>query len=124
MIGLYLLLQAGRDTQAVEAYQDCQRLGGSCVLDEANSYYQLAQALSRAGQHKAVIKLLNGLHKRFPQSEIIPHAYLLIAQTLCEYLNQDESAIKALRFIIKRYPQHPLIPEVEAYLGTVERVAQ
>ena len=121
---LPLLLKAGQEPKAVDVYLDCGRLGVTCSLDSADDHYQLARALSRSGQHTAVVKLLNGLHKCFPESETIPQAYLLTARTLCEQLNQDELAVKVLKFVLKRYPQHPLVPEVQAYLEAVERLAK
>lgn len=119
---LPLLLTQSQDTKALEVFQDYQRMGVTCAMNEAQSYYQLAQALSLSGQYKTMVNLLNGLHNRFPNSEVIAPAYLLTARTLCEALNRDELAIKTLKFVLKRYPQHPLITEVQSYLDTVEQL--
>ncbi len=116
---LRLLLRRGRYAQAAEIHMDCLSLHVSCVPDDAEGYYRLAQALTRSGQHKQMVKLLNGLHKHFPRSEFIPHAYFLMARTLSESLNKDELAINTLNFLVENYPQHPVMPDVHAYLDVL-----
>jgi len=113
---LRLLLRKGRDAQVAEIYLDCVSFRGSCVPDDAEGCYRLAQALTRSGKHKQMVKLLNGLHKRFPRNDVVPHAYFLMARTLSESLNKDELAIKTLSFLVENYPQHPVMPDVHAYL--------
>lgn len=116
---LRLLLRKGKDVQAVEIYLDCLSLHRSCVPDDAEGYYRLAQALTRSGKHKQMVKLLNGLHKRFPRSDFVPHAYFLMARTLSESLNKDELAINTLNFLLENYPQHPVMPDIHAYLDVL-----
>jgi len=67
-----------------------------------------------------MIDLFNGLHKRFPRSDFIPHAYFLLAKTLSESLGKDDLAIKALRFILDNYAGHPVLPDVKAYLDVLQ----
>ncbi|WP_456376696.1 tetratricopeptide repeat protein [Thiolapillus sp.] len=115
-----LLLRAGRDAQAAELYQDCRSLGENCTPDDAEGCYRLGRALRGAGKYREVIDLLNGLHKRFPSSDFIPHAYFLMAKTLSESLSKDDLAVKALRFILDNYAGHPVLPEVKAYLDVLQ----
>ncbi|WP_457670374.1 tetratricopeptide repeat protein [Thiolapillus sp.] len=115
-----LLLREGRDAQAAELYQDCRALGENCAPDDAEGCYRLGRALRGAGKYREVIDLLNGLHKRFPRSDFVPHAYFLMARTLSESLNKDDLAVKALRFIVDNYAGHPVLPDVKAYLAVLQ----
>ncbi len=117
---LQLLLRTGRNAQAAEIYLDCLSLQVSCLPEDAEAYYRLAQALTRAGKHKQMVQLLNGLHKRFPRSDFVPHAYFLMARTLSESLNKDELAIRTLNFLLEHYPQHPVMADVQAYLHVLQ----
>ena len=116
---LRLLLRKGKDAQAAEIYLDCLALHDPCMPEDAESYYRVAQALTRFGKHKQMVKLLNGLHKRFPRSDVVPHAYFLMARTLSESLNKDELAINTLNFLVENYSQHPVMPDVQAYLDVL-----
>jgi tetratricopeptide (TPR) repeat protein len=114
----YLVLLLGRQQQiqAAEVYLDCLALDKRCIPDDAEDCYRMAQALNRSGKYKEMVKFLNGLHKCFPNSDYIPHAYFLMAKTLNESLDKGELAVKTLHFIIENYPQHPVIPDIRTYL--------
>ena len=88
-------------------------------LDEPELAFQCAQVLYHQGDHKLVLWLLKGFHERFPDSERIPDALLLIARTLANGLQQFDKAAAYLRFIQNRYPEHSLTSLVPRYLEQV-----
>lgn len=60
-----------------------------------------ARALYHRGQFKPALRVLQDFHKRFPDSEQLAPAYLLVAQTLANGLSQWEKATAFLTFIQK-----------------------
>jgi len=55
---------------------------------------QLAALLKQQGDHKLAVKLLNGMHKLYPEFAGLPDAYYLLAATLAEIPNMQAQADK------------------------------
>jgi len=79
-----------------------------------------ARALYHRGQFKPALRMLQDFHKRFPDSEQLAPAYLLVAQALANGLGQWEKASAFLNFIKKRCLNHPLHEQIDYYLQQVE----
>lgn len=90
-------------------------------LDDPELAVRCARCLYHRGQFKPVLKLLQDFHKRFPDSEELAPAYLLVAQTLANGLNQWEKATAFLNFIQKRCVNHPLHEQIGIYLAQAEK---
>lgn len=90
-------------------------------LDDPELAVRCARCLYHRGQFKPVLKLLQDFHKRFPNSEELAPAYLLVAQTLANGLDQWEKATAFLNFIQKRCVNHPLHGQIGDYLAQAER---
>jgi len=90
-------------------------------LDDPELAVRCARALYQRGHYKAVLKLLQDFHKRFPDSQELAPAYLLVAQSLANGLNQWEKATAFLRFIQKRCGSHPLHEQIGTYLDQAEK---
>lgn len=89
-------------------------------IDDPELAVRCAGALYRQEEYKAVLKLLQDFHKRFPDSEHLAPAYLLVAQTLANGLDQWDKAIAFLKFIQKKCAQHPLQAQIDTYLTQAE----
>jgi tetratricopeptide (TPR) repeat protein len=85
-------------------------------LNDPELALHCARTLYHRGQFKPVLKLLQDFHKRFPESECLPHAYLVVAQALANGLGQWEKATAFLTFIKKRCVNHPLHEQIDVYL--------
>lgn len=85
-------------------------------LDDPELAVRCARCLYHRGQFKQVLRLLQDFHKRFPDSEELAPAYLLVAQALANGLNQWEKATAFLTFIQKRCANHPLHEQVPVFL--------
>lgn len=85
-------------------------------LEDPELTVRCARTLYHRGQFKPALKLLQDFHKRFPDSDQLAPAYLLVAQTLANGLNQWEKATAFLTFIQKRCVNHPLHEQVATYL--------
>lgn len=139
---LYQLLVARND--AIELYQYHPRILGwladrndgdgiasvLAMLEQAEPGFKLddpalavrcAQCLYHRGQFKQTLKLLQDFHKRFPDSEELAPAYLLVAQTLANGMNQWEKASAFLTFIQKRCANHPLHGQIPVFLAQAEK---
>jgi tetratricopeptide (TPR) repeat protein len=139
---LYQLLKARNDT--TELYQYHPRILGWLadrndgdgitsvlgMLEQAEPGFKLddpelavrsARCLYQRGQYKPAIRLLQDFHKRFPDSDELAPAYLLVAQSLANGLNQWEKATAFLTFIQKRCESHPLHEQVPVFLAQAEK---
>ena len=85
-------------------------------LDDPDLSVRCARALYHRGQFKPALRLLQDFHKRFPDSEQLAPAYLLVAQTLANGLSQWEKATAFLTFIQKKCAYHPLHEQITVYL--------
>lgn len=90
-------------------------------LDDPELAVRCARCLYLRGQFKQVLRLLQDFHKRFPDSEELAPAYLLVAQALANGLNQWEKATAFLTFIQKRCASHPLHEQIPIFLGQAEK---
>lgn len=90
-------------------------------LGDAELAVRCARCLYHCGQYKPALRLLQDFHKRFPDSEELAPAYLLVAQTLANGLNQWEKAKAFLTFIQKRCTNHPLHEQVPLFLEQAEK---
>jgi tetratricopeptide (TPR) repeat protein len=85
-------------------------------MDDPELALHCAKTLYNRGQFKPALKLLQDFHKRFPDSECLPPAYLTVAQALANGLGQWEKATAFLTFIKKRCVNHPLHEQIDVYL--------
>ena len=85
-------------------------------LNDPELALHCAKTLYHRSQFKPALKLLQDFHKRFPDSECLPHAYLTVAQALANGLGQWEKATAFLTFIKKRCANHPLHEQIDVYL--------
>ncbi len=140
---LHRLLRATRDTQALcrhaddylqrllddqqasraqEAYIDCLKQDREYRPENVATRLALAR-LFRSGTHsRLVLHLLNGLHRSHPQHQLIPEAYLLVAQVMCERFGEYQKAKKILNYVLSHYPDSSQADEVRRYLSIVEKV--
>lgn len=89
-------------------------------LDDPELAVRCARVLYHRGQFKPALRLLQDFHKRYPDSEQLAPAYLLVAQSLANGLNQWEKATAFLTFIQKRCVNHPLHEQMATYLAQAE----
>jgi len=138
---LYQLLTARNDTAELYRYHPrilgwlADRNDGESIAALLNTLQQAepglkvedpelsvrcARSLYNRGQFKPALRLLQDFHKRFPDSEQLAPAYLLVAQTLANGLSQWEKATAFLTFIQKRCASHPLQEQIATYLRQAE----
>jgi TolA-binding protein len=113
------LLEQGKDYQAAEVYIQCRKRDVSVDMHSPKQVIQLAKALRGVGKGKQALRLLNGFHKSFPDSNDIVDAYILGAKISCEDLDRDDLAKKLLGYVMKQYPSHPQVIEANQYLEHV-----
>jgi len=90
-------------------------------LDDPELAVVCARCLYHRKQFKLALRLLQDFHKRFPDSEELAPAYLLVAQTLANGMGQWEKATAFLTFIQKRCVNHPLHEQVPVFLAQAEK---
>ena len=118
------LLRERRAAQAITAYMDCQRLDPQWRPDDARVRIQLAQLLRHGSHGRVALRLLNHFHRDFPRHPLIPEAYLLAAQIMCENFGEDDKARQILGFLQQHYADSPHMDEVQRYLQVIDKVRQ
>ncbi|WP_372985989.1 hypothetical protein [Marinobacter sp.] len=93
----------------------------TCRLEDPELSVRCASAMYHRGRFKPALRLLQDFHKRFPDSDQLAPAYLLVAQILANGLNQWEKATAFLTFIQKKCPNHPLHGQIGTYLEQAEK---
>ncbi|RBW49151.1 hypothetical protein [Marinobacter sp. F3R11] len=85
-------------------------------LDDPDLSVRCARCLYHRQQFKPALRLLQDFHKRFPDSDELAPAYLLVAQTLANGMGQWEKATAFLTFIQKQCANHPLHEQISVFL--------
>lgn len=114
------LMAQNKPSQALSVFMQIFEKNKSFRLSNAKERHEIAHLLMKGGYGKTAIAILNNLHNEFPTYEGIPAAYLLVAQILCEQLNNDAKAKTVLKFLLKNYPDSSNKQEISAYLDVVE----
>ncbi|PSF05102.1 hypothetical protein C7H09_15975 [Marinobacter fuscus] len=85
-------------------------------LEDPELAVRCATTLYHRGHHKAAIRLLQDFHKRFPDSDQLAPAYLVVAQALANGLQQWEKAVAFLSFVQTRCSGHPVHQHIDTWL--------
>ena len=93
-----------------------QTLEPGFKLEDPELAVTCANTLYHRGHPKTAIRLLQDFHKRFPNSDQLAPAYLIVAQALANGLQQWEKASAFLAFIQKRCAGHPVHQDIEVWL--------
>jgi len=117
------LLHMKKPSEAMRVYLEAYHVTEEIKLKGAKERYQLAELLKSNGQSRVALTLLNNLHQEYPSYEGIPAAYLLVAEIMFEYFNEEQKALQILDFLSKKYPGHPLQGKIKEYRQVVERMA-
>jgi len=117
---LAVLLEQNRLREAMEIYQDLVAADPSFRPALPDQYLPIAQMLRDSRQPKLAVALINGFHKRFPDSALTVPLYLLAAKIFHEDLADDARATQILRFLSQQYPRHASIGAVTHYLRLLE----
>ena len=78
--------------------------------DKAEIRYPLAQELFQVGDSRTAVKVLNHLHKEFPNYVNLPAAYELMAECLGELPGMAQHELKYRRFAAKLNNQADAMP--------------
>jgi len=82
-------------------YKRIRQIQPDFQADTADVRHQLAQTLHQSGDSKAAVKVLNHLHKEFPEYRQLPAAYELMAECLGELPDMQKQADQYRQFARK-----------------------
>jgi len=88
-------------------------------LDDPELSVRCARILYLRGHYRLTLRLLQDFHKRFPDSDQLAPAYVLMAQALANGLQQWDKARAFLTFVQQRCKGHPLQQQAEVFLQQV-----
>ncbi|MDQ8036842.1 MAG: hypothetical protein REI12_05435 [Pedobacter sp.] len=119
--GLYfrMLLESGRDTQAVSLLRDYLGLLPGYRPEDPDLCYDLAVAFERLGDFKLAVHVLNGMHKDSAHYPRLPEAYLLAARLLAEKLALPQKGLALVQFLDGRFKTHASYPDIQKALREI-----
>jgi hypothetical protein len=98
------LIDTGRVRDATEVYRACQDIDAEARPARAADYLPLARMMVDANEPDRALKLANGFHRNFPDSDETPRLYFLVAQIMADHRKQPEKACAVLDFISRNFP--------------------
>lgn len=102
-----LLIDANRIREATEVFIDITDVDPGLSPAREGDYEPLMHMLVQRGEYKRAVRMANGFHKSFPDSEAIPPLYLEVARVFSERLGQPDKARGIADFLLKHFPDHP-----------------
>ena len=108
--------------EIVQVYEASLDADPKAYFPDPEILFKLAESAHNNHKNDLAILILNSFHKRFPNHELIPDAYFLVAKIFVEYKQNDQQAQKILSSLVKQYPQHRLIPQIEEYLALITKI--
>jgi len=109
--------------RALDIYQDCLKIDGEFMLQEASQIYPLACTARDLKRPKLALSLMRKFDKHYPRNSDIPAVYLLSAKLMHEEFRDEKMARAILHQIQKRYPMHPLSNEAKNYLAFIDKLS-
>lgn len=116
------LLDAKQLVEAVNVYLDCIKVDADFKPENHTHYLPLVEEMRRRRLYKEAVALSNGFHKQYPQSEFIPHLYLLVSKIFIDDLSQNDKAKTILAFLKQKYIGHEIQIEVDQYTSFLTKV--
>lgn len=117
--------------KAVAILLDVQTRVPAFQLEDTRLALALAELLQQQRQYKAIVRLFHNLHKTKPQDPHLPAAYLLVAKTFFEFLNDDAKAKSLVDFMVKKYPNSALQAHflqlrqaIEKHMQSIQNISQ
>ncbi len=107
----------GDESRLYFLYSDYEKLDPKFLPEQPDICLALAHTLLRRGKFQQVCHLLANLHKRAPNFERIPEAYLLVAQALLDGSKDPYKASQYLKFLQAKYADCKEISQVNALLA-------
>jgi tetratricopeptide (TPR) repeat protein len=117
---LDLLLKADDIKTASKVYRAVlKRLPTFSPLD-ANIRFSLAEQLDKELDFQGAITLLRSFHELYPNSELIPQAYLFAAKILHENLHDSHRGAILLRYLVDNHPNADNLALILAYQKKIQ----
>lgn len=117
---LALLLRSSDVKTASQVYRAVAKRLPEFLPDEEKVRLQLAQQLYKELDYQGAVVLLRAFHERYPNSNLIPQAYLLAAEILHEHLSDSHRGAMLLRYVVDNYPEAENITLIVAYQKKIQ----
>ena len=108
------LVDASRMREATEVFIDITDIDPNLRPAREQDYEPLMNMLVQRGEYRRAVRMANGFHKEFPNSDSIPPLYLEVARIFSEFLQQPEKACRVAEFLVERFPDHPAAGRAKA----------
>ena len=118
---LELLLENNDIKTASQVYRSVKKRMPSYLPASPTVRYQLAVQLKNELDGQSAVEMLRSFHEIYPNSTLVPQAYLLAAEILHQNLNDSHRAAVLLSFVLNNYPEDELCQSVKLYLRQVEK---
>jgi len=111
------LVKKGYAGKAVTIYLDTLVKIKDFQLDRTKITFEIANLLYQQTKYHPCILLLNGFHKRFPDSILTARAYMLLAKAYYEGFHDNKKARQLIDFVKRIYGEKHVSPELDKMIA-------
>ncbi len=101
------LIDANRLREATEVYIDITAVDPDLRPGREGDFEPLLNMLVQRGEYRRAVRMVNGFHKAFPDSELTPPLYFEIARLFSEQLDQPAKVRQIADYLSTAFPDHP-----------------
>ncbi len=117
---LRLLLSSTRDRDICRMLRHRLSQDAEFELRDGELLHGVSRTLYFNGEYRLVLRLLNRIEERQPDSPRLVDCLLLIACSLANGLHKTDKAMAYLKHIRKQYPQHSIVPMLTLWIQRLE----
>lgn len=113
------LIDANRLREATEVYIDITAVDPELRPGREGDFEPLLNMLVQRGEYRRAVRMVNGFHKAFPNSELTPPLYFEVARLFSEQLDQPARVRQIADYLGKAFPDHPATERARALRDAV-----
>ncbi len=112
---LQKLIKINMKEKACQVYIDCAS-ADKLFKPESRDLLKVGSWLKQTDKIKASINAYSRLISFYPDNQLVPKTYFILAQIYNEKMKNKPQAKKIISILIKKFPDHDIIPHAKQYI--------
>ncbi|MCK5349298.1 MAG: tetratricopeptide repeat protein, partial [Desulfobacula sp.] len=109
------LIKINMKEKACQVYIDCAS-ADKLFKPESRDLLKVGSWLKQTDKIKASINAYSRLISFYPDNQLVPKTYFILAQIYNEKMKNKPQAKKIISILIKKFPDHDIIPHAKQYI--------
>ncbi len=118
-----VLFKTGKKMRASQIYHEILAANSEFKPLNADLYLGFIEMWRSQMKFKEAVNLGANFHKTHPQHPDLVKIYFLLAQILCENLNNDKSSQQILDYLLAEHKQSELYEQINTYVQVMKKVS-